>query len=346
MPKTGGFVWGSEETKFFFELTPDRILNSVEEAGFRCTGRVQELNSMENRVYDVELEEGTTSLPDDARTARSRIIKFYRPGRWSKGQILEEHEFLKDLSENEVPVVPPLAFKTGETVREVKGLTIYYSIFPKVRGRAPQELNNENLKVVGRLLARLHQVGARKRAKHRIEINPTSYGRDNLNHILQTRLVPDHFRDRYQSVVEKICEAGDPIFKSCETIRIHGDCHLGNLLWGSEGPFFLDFDDMLRGPPVQDMWLIVAGRDAEALEQREILLSAYEEMRTFDRSTLQLIEILRALRFIHFSAWIGKRWQDPAFPKHFPHFGSERYWEEQVTDLYEQWELIQTASGG
>lgn len=342
-------AWG-DQTRFFFELTPDRVLDAVESSGLRCSGRCMALNSFENRVYDVELEiEGepgseTTSVQPDtvsasARVARRRVAKFYRPGRWTSEQVLEEHQFLSDLVKAEIPAIAPAVFPDGRTLHQTPQ-GIWYAIFPKVGGRAPDELSDDQLRRIGRLLGRIHNVGAAKSAQHRILLSPNTYGRANLEFLISGNWIPLEFQSRYRNVVERICEISEPLFNSTPSHRIHGDCHLGNLLWNPQGPFFLDFDDMVRGPAVQDLWLVVPGRDLEARRQREVLLEGYEEMRLFDRTTLRLIEPLRALRFIHYAAWIARRWQDPAFPAAFPQFGTHRYWQDETEDLEEQLRLV------
>lgn len=332
-------AWGESETQFFFELTPERILSAVEALGFRCTGHLLQLNSMENRVYQVEIE-----LPVDHKVTspreRYRIVKFYRPGRWSREQILEEHIFLADLAEREIPVVSPLKDAAGETLFTVPGLSIWYVVWPMVGGRSPDELDSEKLAQAGRLLGRIHRIGAIRPAPHRVRLVPDTYGRENLAFLKQSTLIPEHLRARYFTVADAICTASDPLFQGVPMHRVHGDCHFGNLLWNDQGLFWVDFDDMVTGPAVQDIWLLVPGRDEYAIRQREELIAAYQQMHEFDLRTLRLIEPLRALRFIHFSAWIGKRWHDPAFPRVFPNYGSERYWSEQIADLEEQLQLI------
>jgi Ser/Thr protein kinase RdoA (MazF antagonist) len=337
-------AWGDETTRFFFELTPDRVLDAVEAAGLRCTGRCMALNSFENRVYDVELE---------SDEGKSRVVvKFYRPGRWTSEQILEEHEFLRDLKNAEIPAIAPLPFPDASpqaqaTVPGAAGPTlrstpsgIWYSLFPKVGGRAPDEFSDEQLLRIGRLLARVHGVGASKPAPHRIRINPATYGWANLEYLLKN-WVPAEYAQRYGSTVRSLLSLTEPWFASAPQQRLHGDCHPGNLLLNGEGHFFfLDFDDMVVGPPVQDVWLLVPGRDNESKAQREVLLEGYAEMRAFDRSTLRLLEPLRALRFIHYTAWIARRWADPAFPAAFPEFGSHAYWADETADLEEQLRVI------
>lgn len=331
-------AWGDASTKYFYELTPERILDAVEQSlDLRCTGRALALNSMENRVYELEIE--LDEAPRDP-AARYRIVKFYRPGRWNEAQIRDEHQFLTELDELEIPAVAPLRFADGDTLHRLRDADLWYAVFPKIGGRSPDELTDEQLAQVGRLLARVHNVGAAHAAPHRIHLNPEVYGIANLRDLVDRGVIPLEIRASYIATVEQICALSTPLFSTVAMQRIHGDCHMGNLLYGRSGLFFVDFDDMVMGPAVQDLWLLVPGRDAEAKRQLQIMLEAYETMRPFDRRSLRLIEALRALRFVHFSAWIARRWTDPAFPRAFAHFGSDRYWAEQLADLREQLSLI------
>ncbi len=341
----------------FFELTPARVLAAVESSGLVCTGRCLTLNSFENRVYDVELEsevipEGLLSLVGNEgsqgeRSAVSvlkmdrRIVKFYRPGRWTEAQILEEHQFLADLNDAEIPAIAPLPFADGRTLHRMEGTEIYFSIFPKVGGRSPDELSEDQLRRVGRLLARMHNVGAARISKQRLSLTVQNYGLTNLEFLSQGGWIPLEFHARYQTVVREICDRVAPLLSQFAVQRVHGDCHLGNLLWNSSGPFFLDFDDQVNAPPVQDLWLLVSGRDAEAFYQRDVILEGYQEFRDFDRRSLVLIEPLRALRIVNYSAWIAKRWADPVFPRIFPQFQSHSYWSKEVETLEELLQLIQ-----
>lgn len=335
--------WGETQTQFFHALTPDRILDAVEDAGFQCTGRVMALNSMENRVYDVEIEvEGDVRSPSE----RFRVVKFYRPGRWSVDQIADEHDFLLDLVEEEIPAVAPLdlgdcAIDGVDTLAETSEGGILYAVFPRVGGRIGEEFDDESLRRMGRLVARVHSVGVRGSAPDRIRLDPDTYGRGNLEYLLEANLLPESVRERYASVVRTICDIADPWFAAAESQRIHGDCHLGNVLTNDDGMFLVDFDDMVRGPCVQDLWLIEPGIDDWALGRREVLLEGYEQLRDFDRSSLKLIPPLRALRMVHFSAWIARRFEDPSFQRIFTDFGSERYWFEEVTGIQEQLGLMQ-----
>lgn len=320
------------DTRFFYELTPDRILDAVEAWGLRPTGRCLALASMENRVYQVEVE-----LDEPPRSASDayRVIKFYRPGRWSERQILEEHEFLADLVEAELPVVAPLALAGGKTLARVPGVGILAAVFPRKGGRAPDELGDEDLGRLGRLMARVHAVGARREAPTRLRLDVDQYTRKDLEILEASGLVPQSIRETYRAVVEAIGRVAAPWLDSVAYQRIHGDCHLGNVLWGSDGPMLVDFDDMVTGPCIQDLWLLVPGRDADTFARRERLFTAYEQMRELDRSAVRLVEPLRAMRVVHFSAWIAKRWADPAFPRVFPDFGTERYWYDELTALRE-----------
>lgn len=332
--------WGSGATKHFFQLTPETILTAVERTGIRCTGRCLAMNSMENRVYEVERE------IDDISKVRSPsdrfvIVKFYRPGRWTQKQIHQEHSFLLDLVDADIPVVAPLQNEDGQTLYEYPELGLFYTVFPKVGGRSPDELDDEQNERVGRLLARMHGIGTIKDAPDRIRLTPETYGIDNLKWLVDSKTIPEDARRRYQSAVETICSVSTPWFSQAKMQRIHGDCHLGNLLWGTQGPFWVDFDDMVIGPPIQDIWLMIPGRDEWAKQKMRAVLKGYEMMRPLDRMTLRLIEPLRALRFVHFAAWIGKRWEDPSFPRGFPNYGTPRWWQEQIRDLEEQVSVIQ-----
>lgn len=331
--------WGKSTTQHFFTLTPAHILDAVERVGYRCTGRCLALNSMENRVYEVEIE------VDDIKALRSPsdrfvIIKFYRPGRWTWDQIQDEHDFLFDLVDADIPVIAPVPADDGHSVFEDETLGLMYTIFRKAGGRSPDELDDEQCERVGRLLARLHGIGGLRKSEHRIKLDPETYGINNLKWLIDSGTLPIDIRERYKRAVESICTTSAPWFKAASCQRIHGDCHLGNLVWGQEGPFWVDFDDMVMGPPVQDIWLMIPGRDEFAQRKLQLVLNAYEMMRPFDRSTLKLIEPLRALRFVHFAAWIGKRWEDPSFPRAFPQYGTPHWWASQTRDLEEQVSLL------
>jgi Ser/Thr protein kinase RdoA (MazF antagonist) len=313
----------------FFSLTPDAMLGAVETAlGARATGRTFTLNSLENRVTDIELE-------DESRV----VTKFYRPGRWSREAILDEHAFLGELVAAEVPAVAPMVLRSGSTLAQSDD-GILFAVFPKVRGRSLQELDDLRLQQIGRLLARLHNVGASAPAPHRRALTPETYGSESWRILEELDAVDIQLASRYRRAVEAIVAAITPRFAGVPTLRVHGDCHLGNVLWQESVPFFLDFDDLVTAPAVQDVWMVVRGRDAEAERQRGVLLDAYETMRAFDRATLRLVEPLRALRMIHYSAWIARRWKDPIFKQTFPEFVTYSYWLDEVESLEEQRRLI------
>jgi Ser/Thr protein kinase RdoA (MazF antagonist) len=325
------YVWGENETQFFYQLDPELVLKAIESLGLKTTGRCLTLNSMENRVYEIEID-----IPDSQIESEGQkfvVAKFYRPGRWTEEQILDEHQFLKDLEEGEIPAVGPLEFK-GKTLFKLQEHNIYYTVFPRKGGRAPYEMTEEQLQMMGRLLARLHNVGANREAKHRLHITPESFGQQNLDYLIKEHFIPRHLKESFISVFSQIKSLITPLFENKIQHRIHGDCHWGNIIWrDQEGPSFIDFDDMLVGPAIQDIWLVVPGEDEYALRDRRILLEAYDSMRTFDYSSLKLIEPLRTLRYIHFAAWIAKRSKDPAFQTNFPHFYEASYWDNLLTDL-------------
>lgn len=328
----------SDSTKSFFELTPERVLSAVERMGTRCTGRVLALNSMENRVYEVELD--IDLEPHAGKWDAFRVVKFYRPGRWTREQIAEEHEFLLDAQAAELPVVAPLKFPNGETVSTVDDAPIFYSVFPKVGGRIRDELSDPELAQIGRLIGRLHGVGASRRFAHRLSLTSQSYGFENLLYLEQQKLVPPSVESHFLRVAERIFKATEPWFNDVPLQRIHGDCHLGNILWLGAQCFVVDFDDSLMGPCVQDLWLLTPGRDEDSLRRQERLMEGYETMRPFDRGWLRLREPLRALRMVHFTTWIAKRYEDPAFKRVFVDYGSERYWREQLVALQEVGESL------
>lgn len=327
--------WGSEETEFFYSLTPDKILDAVEILGFKVTGRALQLNSLENRVYEIEIEN------DNAKEKADNFViaKFYRPGRWNKDQILEEHNFLLELSNQDIPVVTPILYE-DETLFKLEESSIFYSLFKKCSGRNIAEIPDENLEQVGRLIGRMHSVGASKAFKYRIKLNTQNYGFNHISFLEKENLIDLNLKSQYIDVANQICKIAEELLSNFKTHRIHGDAHIGNLLIGREGFFWVDFDDSLTGPPVQDLWLLAPGRDDEAKFLRDKLLTGYEQFNTFDNSSLKLIEPLRALRMIHFSAWIGKRFEDPSFKKVFSDYGTYNYWNEQLRALREILRLI------
>jgi Ser/Thr protein kinase RdoA (MazF antagonist) len=313
--------WGPGlTTASFFSLTPDRVLEAVEVGGLRCTGRCLPLRAFENRVYEVELDD-----------ARRLVVKFYRPGRWSREAVQDEHGFLADLADAEVPVAPPLDLGTGSTLGEIEG--ILYAAFLKIRGRVLDELDADLRRRIGRIIGRMHAVGAARDAPHRPRLTVKRYVHESLD-VLSAGFIPDNLAPRYRDVALRIGNAAETLLASTRSQRIHGDLHPGNLLWTSDGPVVVDFDDFLVGPPVQDLWLLARGNSEEARRAREDLIEGYELFREFDRSTLPLCELLRGLRIIYMSAWIARRWDDPSFPPAFPTFRDHRYWADECEELF------------
>lgn len=325
-------LWGQSKTQFFYELNPDLVLETIDNLGFKTTGRVMTMNSMENRVYEVEIESDSDNISE-----HFKIIKFYRPGRWSKEQIQEEHDFLADLIEHEVPVIAPMAFGPDhKTLFTLENPELYYTVFNKQGGRAPDEFTTEEIEQVGRLLARLHNVGDMNIAPHRLKLTPEVYLKSNMDFLLDQKIIPAHLETSYKSVLEGIYDLTKNSFNNVHFQRIHGDCHLGNILKRGDVFHLIDFDDMVMGPAVQDMWLLLPGRDEYSMNLRNHLLDAYTTMRDFNFEEIRLTEVLRTLRMINYSAWIAKRFEDPAFKNAFPFFESPSYWEGQINDLRDQ----------
>jgi Ser/Thr protein kinase RdoA (MazF antagonist) len=323
-------IWGDTETKFFFQLGPDEILKAVDSLGIKSTGRVMVLNSMENRVYEVEIESKSNNPSD-----HFKIIKFYRPNRWSKDQILAEHEFLNDLTDVEIPVIPPLKFN-HETLFTDATLNLHFALFNKQGGRSPDELQREDIEQLGRLIARVHNIGATKKANCRPTMNPENYIQNNLDYLLNSKKIPNHLELSFKSTVEKIYQMTKNKFRNIKNIRVHGDCHLGNIIKREDVFHLIDFDDFVMGPAVQDLWMIIPGRDEEAILNRNIFLSEYQTLREFDYQEIGLIETLRTFRMINYTAWIAKRYDDPAFKNAFPYYEDQNFWEEKINELKEQ----------
>ena len=313
---------GHDQSEFFFRLSPERVLQAVEAGGHATSGHCFALNALENRVYDVRLENG-----------EHVVAKFYRPGRWGRETILDEHRLLAALVEAEIPVCAPLAFPDGETLHEIED--IQYAIWPRTGGRSPDELSDAQIAVLGRLMARIHTIAADLGAPNRRTLDPDSVPLEALDLLEDGDWLPPSCGDRYVQAVDSLVEVYDERSRDVVLQPIHGDCHVGNLLRGDAGWFFLDFDDMVVGPPVQDVWMLIPGRDAEADRQRRLLVESYRQFRPFDESTFGLIEPLRGFRFVFYAGWIAKRWEDPAFPDAFPHFGTDQYWEDETRDLEE-----------
>ncbi|WP_271410311.1 serine/threonine protein kinase [Pseudomonas sp. Q1-7] len=308
----------------FDDLTPDLVLDAVESLGFLSDARILALNSYENRVYQVGIEDG-----------EPLIAKFYRPDRWRDAAIREEHAFTAELAECEVPVVAPLA-RDGESLFEHGSFR--FALFPRRGGRAPEPGNLDQLYRLGQLLGRLHAVGASRPFEQRETLTVDNFGHQSLATLLEGGFIPRSLLPAYESVARDLLKRLDALFASVpyQPIRLHGDCHPGNLLCRDEVFHVVDLDDCRMGPAVQDLWMMLAGTRHERLAQLAELVDGYQEFHDFVPRELPLVEGLRALRLMHHSAWIARRWDDPAFPMHFSWFGSERYWGDQILTLREQ----------
>lgn len=311
-------------------LTPDAILDAVDAAGHRSDGTLLALNSYENRVYQVGIEGGAPL-----------IAKFYRPGRWTDAAILEEHAFVQELAAQEIPVVAPLESPRGATLLHHAGYR--YTLFRRQGGRAPDLESEEHLEWLGRFMGRIHAVGRAKSFHHRHIIDVETYGRVPRDWLLERPFIPGELKPRYKEVTDLLLSgivrcygrAGD-----AAPLRLHGDCHPGNLLWTDDGPHFVDFDDCGSGPAVQDLWMLLSGARHEMERQLDAVLEGYNQFADFNPAELWLVEPLRTLRMIHYAAWIARRWDDPAFPRAFPWFDGPRYWEEHLQALREQVPLL------
>ena len=317
-------------TPSYSSLTPDCVLNALESLGLRCDGRLLALNSYENRVYQVGIED---SAP--------LVAKFYRPARWSNDAILEEHDFVQELVEREIPVVPALVIE-GRTLHEFDGFR--FSLFPKHGGRAPELENRDTLEWMGRFLGRIHAVGALKPFQHRPELNIETFGVAPRDFLLAHNFIPPDLDAAWRSVAEQALEGVRHCYARAgevKMLRLHGDCHAGNVLWTDDGPHFVDFDDSRMGSAVQDLWMLLSGERADMVRQMGDVLAGYEDFCEFDPRELHLVEALRTLRLIHYSGWLAQRWDDPAFKQAFPWFNTQRYWQDRILELREQIALMQ-----
>ncbi len=332
----------------FESLTPDAVLDALDSVGLRGDGRLTALSSYENRVYQVQLEDGSAV-----------VAKFYRPDRWSDAQIQEEHDFAAELMAAEIPAVGPLTLRDA-TLHHFGGFT--FSVSPRRGGRPPELDDGEVLEWIGRFLARIHTVGAKKPFASRPRLDVQSFGVESMQWLLEHDKVPLDVQSSWTRVCTSAIDlvAGyavltgsrgqnDPENSGIRILRLHGDCHPGNILWtptdaalaAGPGPHFVDLDDARSGPAVQDLWMLLSGDRSQRTRQLGMLVDGYEQFRDFDRSELALIEPLRTLRLIHYSAWLARRWDDPTFPVNFPWFGSSDYWQGQVQMLEEQVEAMQ-----
>jgi Ser/Thr protein kinase RdoA (MazF antagonist) len=313
----------------YAELGPATVLDALESAGLRGDGRLLSLNSYENRVYQAWLEDGG-----------SVVAKFYRPGRWSDAQILEEHAFVGELAAREIPAVAPLELN-GTTLRA--HASYRFAVFPRRGSRAPELENRETLAWLGRYLGRIHGVGATRAFAARPALDPESFGREPRDWLLAHGFVPADLREAWRSAVDLALHGVARCYERAgapRALRLHGDCHAGNVLWTEGGPHFVDFDDARTGPAVQDLWMLLSGSRASMEAQLGHVLEGYRQFRDFDARELHLVEALRTLRLVHYSAWIARRWDDPAFPAAFPWFNTQRYWQDRILELREQIALM------
>jgi len=309
----------------FDHLTPDVVLGLVEEVlGGRCTNICRPLNSYINRVYEVQREDG-----------QAVIAKFYRPGRWSREALQDEHDFVLELQDAEVPVIAPLAGREEQTLHEFHGM--FYALFPKKGGRICDEPTADQWRELGRLLARVHMVGSRRAPRDRIRLNPQGATAAQMDYILRSGLIPRECRQEYEAVARETVELVSPLFEDAPAIRIHGDCHFQNLIFRPGESFYvIDFDDMAVGPPVQDVWMLLPGRLQDARREMDGFLDGYEVFREFEHATLKLIEPLRAMRFIHFTAWCVRQAADGGFTRLAPDWGTATYWKQEIHELRKQ----------
>jgi Ser/Thr protein kinase RdoA (MazF antagonist) len=312
------------------------MLAAVESLGFACDGRLLALNSYENRVYQMGVEGGAPL-----------VAKFYRPQRWSDAAIREEHAFVAELAEREIPVVAPLSHD-AETLHSFAGFR--FAVYPRCAGRAPELGEADTLRWLGRFLGRIHAIGALRSYRQRPTLDVRSFGEEPRDFLLERDFVPADLLPAWHSVVDQALDGVRRCFERAGRVahlRLHGDCHAGNVLWNergdSIGPHFVDFDDSRMGPAVQDLWMLLSGEREEMTRQLIDLLDGYRDFHDFDRRELHLVEALRTLRLIHYSAWIARRWDDPAFPAAFSWFGSQRYWQDRILELREQVALMDEA---
>jgi Ser/Thr protein kinase RdoA (MazF antagonist) len=335
----------------YSSLTPDAVLDALESAGVRGDGRLLALNSYENRVYQVYVEDGPPPTGDGAPSSIV-IAKFYRPARWTDAQILEEHAFALELAEREIPVVAPLVIE-GRTLHESGGFR--FAVYPRRGGRMPELDDPETLEWLGRFIGRIHAVGAVRPFAERPALDIATFGVEPRDWLLEHGFIPSELLPAWKSVVDLALEGVRRCYDRAgevRAIRLHGDCHSGNILWteagegkGSPaatpgGPHFVDLDDARMGPAMQDLWMLLSGDRAAMTRSLSDVLAGYEDFHELDRRELVLVEALRTLRLIHYSAWLARRWDDPAFPAAFPWFNTQRYWQDRILELREQVALM------
>ncbi|MFZ6817503.1 serine/threonine protein kinase [Undibacterium sp. Ji22W] len=321
----------------FSTLSPDCVFDAMHAQGFHCDGRLLALNSYENRVYQLGMDD-----------ASPLVVKFYRPLRWSDEQIREEHQFVTQLEVAEIPVVPALPDINGNSLREFAGFR--FAVFERQGGRAPELDRAGTLEWIGRFLGRIHAVGARESYQFRPMVNPQTYGDASLDHLLQHDFIPADIVHAYEATARMMLAAVKNAYQQAgdiQSLRLHGDCHMGNVLWtevgAQPGPHFVDFDDSRMGPAMQDLWMLLSGSRQEMQGQLCDILMGYEDFYHFNPVELHLIEALRSLRLLHYSAWLAQRWTDPAFKQAFPWFNTQRYWQDRVLEMREQIALMDEA---
>ena len=315
----------------FQQLAPDEILNAVESLGYECDGHVSALNSYENRVYQIGIKE-----------AKPIIAKFYRPQRWSDESIREEHAFTAELVEHEIPVITPIADPGGQTLHHTGAYRI--ALYPRVGGRAPELDDPAHLVQLGRCIARIHNISAVKPFIHRPVIEIDSFVTESCEFLLRNDFLPPELKLPYETLRGYLTTTIEACFSrsgSYQPIRLHGDCHIGNILWFEDAPFIVDFDDARTGPAIQDLWMFLSGDRSYMNARLYDLLDGYTEFRPLDPRELHLIEPLRTMRMIHFAGWLARRWSDPAFVQAFPWFNTQEYWENHILHLKEQLALMQ-----
>lgn len=314
----------------FTDLSPDMILDAIESVGIYVESGLLALNSYENRVYQFIAED-----------KRRYVVKFYRPQRWTKAQILEEHEFAIELDQAEVPLVAPLVIN-GQSLFEYQHYR--FALFPSVGGRMFEVDNLDHLEWMGRFIGRIHLIGQAKPFVHRPTVTTEEYLHQAGEFIKQSGFVPDGLTSAFNPILDYVIDEAQKQFFTTDNIRLHGDCHPGNILWRDGGPYFVDLDDSRMGPAIQDLWMMLSGDRNNQLLQLDTLILGYEEFCQFDQNQFKLIEPLRAMRMVHYMAWLAKRWEDPAFPRNFAWFGEDKYWEQQILALKEQLAVLNEPS--
>lgn len=333
----------SDTIEDYSKLDPDTVINAVESRGFLSDARVLALNSYENRVYQIGIED-----------EQPIVAKFYRPNRWTNKQILEEHLFSRELHELDIPAIPPIYLsgktdskdienreKQEESLFNYKGYR--FSLYLRRGGRAPELTDLDQLFWLGKLMGRIHAIGKTSTFKYRPTLSIESFINRPFEFILSNNFMPPLFIDSYKAIVNDILHHVESNYQKFppNLIRLHGDCHPGNILWTDNGPHFVDFDDSRNGPAIQDLWMLLSGERHDQEKQLREILEGYEEFCDFDRTELNLIESLRSMRIIHYAGWLAKRWDDPAFPRAFPWFNTEQFWGEHILQLKEQLAILQ-----